>query len=115
MNGPDNTGPKVRTDALPPRALLETAGAMTDGINNYGERNWEAGLSFGSLYGAILRHLFKWWSGEEHDSDSGRHHLAHVAASVLMLLELVLLRRGVDDRPDDAQRSPVRLRIRRRS
>ena len=98
MNGPDNKGDKSRTDLIPPRALLEVGHAMKIGGRDYGERNWEAGIAWGSLLGAAQRHQLDWLAGDDINPETGLSHLAHAAASLLMLLELVILSRGEDDR-----------------
>ncbi len=58
---------KNRVDLLPVDVLQETAKVLTDGAQRYGERNWENGMSWNRPYGALLRHLWAWWSGEEYD------------------------------------------------
>lgn len=40
--------------------------------------------------GKLLRHLGSWLAGEQNDSESGRPHLAHLAARALMLLAVAL-------------------------
>lgn len=63
-----------------------------------GERNWEKGLAWGRLSGALLRHLWAWMRGEERDPESGLPHLAHMACCALMLLASTLRGVGEDDR-----------------
>lgn len=63
-----------------------------------GERNWEKGLAWGRLSGALLRHLWAWMRGEERDPESGLPHLAHMACCALMLLASTLRKVGIDDR-----------------
>ena len=91
---------KARLELLPPRALFAVARAMASGAARYGDRNWEAGLHWSRLFGAVMRHCWAWWRGENVDPDSGLSHLAHAAASLLMLLEQEERGRGADDRPD---------------
>lgn len=63
-----------------------------------GERNWEKGMAWGRLSGALLRHLFAWMNGEDRDPESGMRHLAHAACCALMLLSLTIRNVGTDDR-----------------
>ncbi len=81
---------KIRTDLLPSRALEEVAAILTHGSKKYGDRNWETGIKYGRLYGALLRHLWAWWRGESVDEETGKSHLAHAACCILMLLHYTL-------------------------
>jgi hypothetical protein len=99
VNGLGNSGTKPRLDLIPP-VLDQVAEVMAIGADNYGPRNWEdAGMAFGSLFGALQRHTWSWWRGEDLDQDSRKRHLAHVAANALMLLQLETTGAGEDDRP----------------
>lgn len=89
---------KPRMDLLPPRALLAVGSVMAHGARVYGEHNWRRGMTYGRLAAAALRHLAAWLDGEDADPESGLPHLAHAAASVLMLLESVMAGSGSDDR-----------------
>jgi len=89
---------KPRMDLIPPRALLAVGAVMAYGATTYGAHNWRLGLPWGRLAAAALRHTMAWISGEEHDRESGIAHLAHAAASLLMLLESSMEGYGSDDR-----------------
>lgn len=89
---------KPRFDLLPFDALEEVAAVLAHGALKYGERNWEKGLGWGRIAGALLRHLAAWTRGIELDAESGRHHLAHAACCALMLLATVQRGKGTDDR-----------------
>lgn len=100
---------KPRTDLLPFAALTEVAHVMTFGAKKYGPYNWH-GLSASRLFGAALRHLWAFWTGEDNDPETGRSHVAHAAACVLMVLEQVLERPRYDDRPNaPVPRAAVRV------
>lgn len=92
---------KPRYELLPWLALEEAARAMGHGAAKYSDFNYLKGdgMKWSRLYGAACRHLAAWHRREEADADSGLHPLAHAAASVLMLLELVLREHGKDGRP----------------
>lgn len=92
-------GEKVRTDLLSVQAMLGTAEILTMGARKYGDRNWEKGLSFFRVYGAILRHLWAWWLGEDLDKESGKNHLHHAACELMFLQHFVETKTGNDDRP----------------
>lgn len=105
LNGPDNAGGKLRYDLIPATALRGVASVLTLGAAKHGDPggrpNWERGLSFQSHYGAILRHLNAWQSGEDFDAE-GFHHLAGAAANCMILLDMAVRHAGTehDDRPD---------------
>jgi hypothetical protein len=98
MEGYKEDGGKIRTDLLPVEPLMEIAKVLTMGAKKYPERNWEDGMDWHRPYGAILRHLFAWWKGEDLD-ESGLSHLAHAGCEVLFLLEYHLKQKGNDNRP----------------
>lgn len=81
---------KERTDLMPADALLEVAKVFTFGASKYEDRNYEKGMKWGRVFGAILRHLFKFWSGEDHDKETGYHHMTHATCCCLMMLTYVL-------------------------
>lgn len=85
MTPTKNDQGKAPFELLPPEALFGTADAMAVGAGKYGERNWEAGLKMGRVFGAAMRHLWAWWMGEDLDPESGLSHLHHAGACVMML------------------------------
>ena len=89
---------KPRYDLLPPDALEEVAIVFTYGAKKYGDRNWEKGMIWGRWFSATMRHLWAWARGEELDPETGYSHLAHAAASLLMLLAADIRGEGKDDR-----------------
>lgn len=90
---------KNRVDLLSPQALEGAAEVLTYGANKYAERNWERGMAYSKVYGPLLRHLLKWWRGEEVDEESGLHHLKHVLCNALFLVHYLETGVGTDDRP----------------
>lgn len=91
-------GGKPRLELLPGDALLEVSKVLAFGARKYGDRNWEQGMSWGRVVGALLRHLFAWFGGEDKDPETGLNHTAHVACNALFLLAYVLRNTGTDDR-----------------
>lgn len=81
---------KLRLDLLPADALTEISRVLTFGAQKYDARNWEKGIHYGRVYGALLRHLFKFWRGEEYDDETGISHLAHAGCCILFLLSFQL-------------------------
>lgn len=96
---------KPRYDLIPPRALREAASVFGFGANKYQDRNWEKGLSYGRLKGALNRHVEAFWERKELDDESGLHHLGHALCCLFMLTEEVLHTdkfgaMNLDDRPE---------------
>lgn len=91
---------KPRADLLPPGPLLGAAEVLAYGAVKYGERNWEAGLDWSRCYGALLRHLFAWWGGEDLDPETGKSHLDHAHCCLLFLSEYRTTHPERDDRPE---------------
>ena len=77
---------KLRYDLFPGDALDDVVQIFTDGAENYGERNWEKGMSWSRPFGAAMRHLWAFWRGEDLDPDSGRPHIAHAIVNGFFLL-----------------------------
>ena len=91
---------KVRLDLLPPEALWGTAEVLTFGAKKYAAHNWRKGLNYSRVYGAMLRHITKWWEGEDLDPESGISHLHHSACCIAFLQTFVETERTeLDDRP----------------
>ena len=89
---------KERFDLIPPEPLMELARVYTYGVGKYADRNWEKGMSWGRVFAAIMRHLWKFWSGKDRDAESGCHHLAHAAWGCLTLLQYSITNKDFDDR-----------------
>ncbi|MGF7161266.1 hypothetical protein FHS85_002901 [Rhodoligotrophos appendicifer] len=89
---------KARFDLLPADALEQVALAGTFGIDVHGDRHWEKGGFWGSHFGALMRHAWAFWRGEDRDPQSGLPHMAHVAWRALALTSYLLRSRGTDDR-----------------
>lgn len=89
---------KPRYDLIPGDALHEVVKVLSMGAEKYDDRNWEIGQPWGKVFGAMMRHCWAWWRGEELDKESGLHHMAHAGAEALFLLAYALRKVGGDDR-----------------
>ncbi len=89
---------KIRFDLLSPYALEELARIVTYGTVKYESRNWEKGMKWGKLFGSTMRHLWRFWSGEDLDPESKLPHLAHAMCCCMFLLDYSKYRREFDDR-----------------
>lgn len=98
----DNVG-KLKFELIPARAEKAIAEALTYGANKYGPRDWEeramSGKSTISEYiGSIRRHLSDYTLGEDHDRESGLHHLICAAVNCMILYEISTKELAMDDR-----------------
>jgi hypothetical protein len=90
---------KSRYDLLPPEMLEETAQVLTFGAEKYSARNWELGMQWSRPFGAMMRHMWAWWGGEDKDPETGYSHLAHAACCIAFLVAYERRNAGEDDRP----------------
>lgn len=93
----DDNG-KPRMDLIPPEALVALGAVLRHGADTYGDRNWEAGLAWGRISAALLRHMTAWMAGENTDPDSGLPHSAHVLTNAAFLVAHEARGIGTDDR-----------------
>lgn len=89
---------KLPMHLIPTEALEAIATVLKFGQEKYGARNWERGFNWSRAYGATLRHLNAWWSGESVDPESGESHLIHALAEVAFLVAFEKRNVGEDDR-----------------
>lgn len=91
---------KPRMAAVPPIAIMALGAAMQTGADKYGYFNWrETSVTASVFYNAMVRHLEQWYSGEQHASDTGVHHLAHLMAGAAIILDAEMNEVFNDDRP----------------
>jgi hypothetical protein len=95
---PDRLPDKLPWDELPPDAMDELVQVYLVAGRKYKPRNWEMGMRWGLLFGAMMRHAWAWWRGQERDPDDGKHHLAAVAWCALALISYEKRKMGDDDR-----------------
>ena len=90
---------KPRFELLPPKPLAQIAEVYTFGATKYEDRNWEKGIEYSRVYGAVMRHLNAYWAGQDLDEETALPHLAHAAFGLLALLEFAETHPELDDRP----------------
>ncbi len=98
---------KTDMNYIPSLAMEEVAQVMSFGAKKYGDYNWAegTGIQWSRYFNACLRHLWEYWRGKDFDDETGKSHLAHAGACILILLEYALLKKGLDDRPGYYSRS----------
>lgn len=96
--GHKDDGDKVRMELIPPELMIAVGDILTSGAKKYQDRNWEHGMKWSRVYGALLRHLIAWWGGEKKDPETGRSHLWHAGCCVTFLIAYEMRGVGEDDR-----------------
>lgn len=99
---------KNRLELVPPELALAVGAVLTFGARKYGDRNWERGMSWGRIFGALMRHLWAWWGGKgpttrsfllgELDDETGLSHLWHAGCCIGFLIAYEERNIGTDDR-----------------
>jgi hypothetical protein len=91
---------------IPVAALAEVARVYGWGATKYDRDNWVRGYPWHLSYDAMQRHLNAFWAGQDFDTESGFHHLAH---AVFHCFALMTYSGDVEryDRYDDRPRSEV--------
>ncbi len=92
-------------DLVAPSIITAIARVSAFGAVKYGERNWEKGFKYSTVYASLLRHLIDWWEGKDMDEESLLSMLDHIAWNVHVLVELErriangTIPASADDRP----------------
>ena len=103
-------GGKAPYELIAPELLEATAIILGFGKEKYGARNWEEGMAWGRVFGALMRHLWSWWGGKgpttksflfgELDAETGHSHLWHASCCIMFLIAYEERQIGKDDRGD---------------
>ena len=89
---------KTRLDLIPPELISAVGRVLTFGSVKYSERNWEKGMAWGRVFGALMRHMWAWWGGEKQDPETGMSHLWHAGCCIAFLISYEERGIGTDDR-----------------
>lgn len=100
MSGVKHDKDKEPYDLIAPELLHSVAKVLQHGADKYNRRNWESGMRWGRVFAATMRHLWKWWRGEQADDESGYSHLWHAGANIMFLIAYEQRGIGEDDRPN---------------
>lgn len=110
VQGAKNDQGKARFELIPGELLWAIATVLTFGAIKYADRNWEKGISWGRVFGALMRHMWAWWQGKgptsksflfgDLDPETKFSHLWHAAACLAFLIAYEERgMTGFDDRP----------------
>jgi hypothetical protein len=94
---------KVRMELVPAELMVAVGTILTFGAEKYAPRNWELGMDWSRVFGALQRHLWAWESGEDKDPETGKSHLWHAACCIAFLVTYEQRGVGKDDRPNSEQ------------
>ena len=99
---------KVRVDLLPSEFLYAAATILTFGAQKYDAYNWAKGMKWSRVFGALMRHMWCWWSGKgpttknfvfgDLDDETKHSHLWHALCCLLFLVTYEERGIGEDDR-----------------
>lgn len=89
---------KAPLDLLPYSTLVEVAHVFGFGADKYSRWNWRGGLGYSRLLAAAMRHIGEFNNGEDLDPESGRCHISHALACLMMLQAQIIEGFGDDDR-----------------
>jgi len=85
LSGAKKDEGKPRWELVAYDAVEGVAKVLTFGAKKYDARNWEKGITYGRVFGAIMRHMWKWWHGEDNDAETGLSHLDHAMCEIMFL------------------------------
>jgi hypothetical protein len=90
---------KAPLHVVPAVVLAELGVGMAEGALKYGPYNWrKAGVRASVYYDATMRHLMRWWEGEDTDPDSGLSHVTKAICSLVVLRDAMIQGMVTDDR-----------------
>jgi hypothetical protein len=87
-----------RPELISPEMIQGISIVLAYGANKYADRNWEKGMSWGRIFGALMRHMWAWWGGEAKDQETGYSHLWHAGCCLMFLIAYERREIGTDDR-----------------
>lgn len=109
MEGVKNDGGKLPLHLLPAEALFAAATILDFGQKKYAPRNWERGMAWSRVFGALMRHMWCWWAGNQGtsksflfgdlDEETKCSHLWHALCCIIFLVTYEERGVGEDDRP----------------
>lgn len=68
------------------------------GAKKYDPHNWKKGMPVSQVSESLMRHLYAFLNGEDHDKESGLHHISHVMCNAMFLEYILREKPEFDDR-----------------
>jgi hypothetical protein len=96
---------KLRFDLIDGGSLTDLARVYTFGARKYTDRNWEKGIQWSRVFGAVMRHMWAFWNGQDLDPETGLPHTIHAAWGCFALTNYLRNRKQFDDRPKEEARA----------
>lgn len=94
-----DTNKEARLELVPPSAIEEVSRVLALGEKKYGKNDYlKTNLKHTKMVRKALRHITAYLKGYDTDPEIGTHHIAHAITNLLILLEMVIINRGDDDR-----------------
>jgi hypothetical protein len=91
---------KIDLGNVPDSMRLHAANAFLEGALKYGRFNWRvAGVRASIYHAALLRHVAKWWNGQDRDPQTRVLHLSNALACIAIILDAEVYGKLNDDRP----------------
>lgn len=83
---------------IPKAALYAEGDAFAFGAKKYDSWNYKHGIKVSRTLSAAIRHIMQFLDGEDHDQESGAHHLGCSRANLAMALDTLANHPEMDDR-----------------
>lgn len=90
---------KSQVDGIDPQFMLAVGEILEYGARKYAKYNWTKGIDYSRIYGSLVRHMLRWYAGEDIDPESGKPHLWHAACNLAFLISYTA-REGYEDFDD---------------
>lgn len=78
---------KPSPELIAPTATIALSEVLKHGKDKYAARNWEKGMEWDRIIGALKRHLTALENGKDYDNDSKMLHSAHILTNAMFLNE----------------------------
>lgn len=92
---------KPEVSQLDPKFILDLADLITQSAKKYGKYNYSKGQEFSTPFDSLMRHALKFQMGQDYDNESGKSHLLHMAANIMILYGSFLRHKKLDDRNEE--------------
>lgn len=89
---------KIRPELICPVAMEGLSAVLAFGAKKYADNNWAKGMKWSRVVGSLLRHTFRFMSGEDLDPESGLPHVDHIFTNAMFLSNYFRRQKAYDDR-----------------